>query len=162
MMDQSEEPVEKAIVSLGETYRVLIQNHALQRELSRSTVSPAEMRLIDDMLSLPDANPKLPIEPFSLCEGVVAMLTVIKALRSEVAPAIKRELAGYGREQKTIARTALQLTASNLDSNLRILVDRLADLYGAVSQLDERKSGKAGRIAKRFPELADPSTWSSG
>lgn len=159
-MDELQDQIRKAIDPVRAVYKTLLQNSALRNRLNRAGITDSRQREIERLMRSSDMSSGDAHEPYDVYTCIEALLEVARALAGEVGPSLKREISQQQSQMSSENRIALQMTLSNLDSNVRALVDRLSDLYIATSRLDEHRNGAARSVLRRqFPELAQSHTW---
>lgn len=160
--ETDEDGIQRVVESLNSVYRSITQNETLRGELNRSSITPTQWREVDAVLT--PSTPRRTTatnDLYTLYQGVTAILAVVKALATEVRPSIRSRVT-QARQGRATASALLQMTAANLDGNIKLLLERLTQLYGAVSRLDESRNGKTRAVGAKFPELTDPQTWAVG
>lgn len=157
-----EDEIQRVVDSLNSVYRSISQNETLRVELNRSSITPTQWREVDAVLTPSTPRRKAATNDlYTLYQGLGAMLAVVKVLATEVRPSVRYRVL-QARQGRATPSALLKMTAANLDGNIKLLLERLTELYKAVSRLDETQNGKARTIGAKFPELADPATWAVG
>lgn len=160
--ETSQDEVQRVVDSLNSAYRGITQNETLRGELNRSSITPTQWREVDAILT--PSTPRgttTTNDLYTLYQGLTAMLAIVKALATEVRPSVRSRVT-QARQGRTTANALLQMTAANLDGNIKLLLERLTELYAVVGHLDESQNGKTRKVGAKFPQLADSATWDVG
>lgn len=158
-MSDNWQSIPATVMPVAETYRTLTQNTVLRHAFGNAELSETEWREIEDLAAIADVTEPHKIDLNTIYSGIYAMLALARSLKMEIKPVLSRELTQPRSQMSKQNRVALEMTSSNLESNARMLVDRLSDLYVEISRIDDQTNGEQRAVRKRYPELADPSTW---
>ncbi len=161
-MDELQQQVYNALEPVREVYSTLLQNAVLRTRLGKAGLTDSEWREIESLAIKGPDQPAYELDIYALYSWISTMLAFARALATKVKPALKQELSRTRPQATDSGRIALEMTASNLDSNISVLVDRLSDLYIAVSRLDENRHGSEKALRASFHDLADSKTWQVG
>lgn len=151
--------VRKAIPPITAIYKILMQSAVLRNQFGKADISNTQWREIESLVALGEESVEGNYDVYDLYTYIRAMLAFVHVLTTEIKPAMDRELSLPRHQVSPENRMAVQMTVSNLDNNVRMLLDRLSDLYITVSRLDENQHGPQGALRNEFPDMADPNTW---
>lgn len=159
-MGEIHDEIQESIDPVRSVYETLLRNSVLRNRLNNAGISDSQQREVARLMRLGDVASDDAYDPYDLYTCIEAMLSLARALTTDVGPSIRRELCRPYSQMSRENRIALQMTLSNLDSNVRALIDRISDLYIATTHFDEHRNGAARSVLRRhFRELTDWRTW---
>ena len=158
-MNESQQSVQRAIEPVKVVYQTILQNAVLRNKLAKTGLSDTQWREVERLVALGDTYAPDEYDVYNLYSYIRSMLAFARSLVTEVKPALRSELSRPRSATSTENRVALEMTVSNLDSNVRILLGRLSDLYIAARRVDEKQQGSERARRNEFRDLADAKTW---
>lgn len=157
----SDDAVSRALSALVTNYQGLIHNETIHRELSRSTLTPAQWRDMDALVDVASHTKERINDLYTIYQGISSFLAFVRVLATETRPALRAKVT-QARHRGGAPNSLLEMTASILEDNSRLLLDRIGDLYAAATHLDEQAHGGEHKVGRTFRELNDPATWAIG
>ncbi|MFO8063185.1 MAG: hypothetical protein ACQETQ_03970 [Spirochaetota bacterium] len=148
-----------AALEVKRQYQTLMNNVILRNKAQNTSLSSSQWRDMDRLLLLDEDAEDGSIDVYETYVSIEAMQEFVRLLMTEVRSELRAELSNPRSHVSRENRIALQMTLANFDDNVRRLVDKLAELYVAVAELDEARSGSRQPVRAQFPELTDPASW---
>jgi len=144
------------IEKIGEHYRANISNRFTRRALSTMTLDPGNWNLIEDLTEKFEDYRYQGYHLDELYSQILALARFIYQARKQIAPNL-RMLAGTGSPDRVSEsdRIFKDMAVNNFTSNLKILADRLNELYVKVAAIDKEMAGTKPATYSRIPELRE-------
>jgi hypothetical protein len=145
-----------AIDTIGEHFRANISNRFTRRALSTMTLDPGSWNLIEELTEKVDNYRYQGYHIDELYSQVLALARFVYQARKQIVPNL-RFLAGTGSPDRVSEsdRIFKDMAVNNFGSNLKILADRLNELYVKVAEIDKQLAGSKPTVYSRIPELRE-------
>ncbi|HUX20710.1 MAG TPA: hypothetical protein VMW69_05675 [Spirochaetia bacterium] len=156
-----DDELSRTLRALLTSYESLIRNELIHRELSRSSVTPSQWREMDALAAAAPHASGATVDLYTIYQGIASLLALARVLSTEVRQALRARVT-QSRQHTAASSSLLEMTTANLESNVKLLLDRIADSYAAASRHDAAANGAQRKVARNFPELSDPTTWAIG
>lgn len=145
-----------AIEAIGEHYRGNISNRFTRRALSTMTLDPGSWNLIEDFTEKLENYRYQGYHLDELYSQILAMARFVYQARKQIGPNLKYLSQASGIERVSDAdRIFRDMAVNNFGSNLKILADRLNELYVKVAAIDKESCGQKPPIYTQIPELRE-------
>jgi hypothetical protein len=144
------------IESIGEHYRTNISNRFTRRALSNMTLDPATWNLIEELTEKSDNYRYQGYHPDELYSQVLAMARFIYQSRRQIQPNL-RFLAGSGAPgaMSPSDKVFRDMAVNNFAPNLKILADKVNELYLKVVAIDKEAAGQKPPVFSQISELKE-------
>lgn len=144
------------IESIGEHYRTNISNRFTRRALSALTLDPATWSLIEELTEKSDNYRYQGYHPDELYTQVLAMARFIYQARRQIQPNL-RFLAGTGGSAGMTSSDKVfrDMAVNNFGPNLKILADKVNELYLKVVTIDKEAAGLRPPVFSQISELKE-------
>lgn len=143
------------IESLAEHYRSNISNRFTRRALSTLNLDSANWNLIEE---LTEKSGNYRYQGYHLDElyaQILALARFVYLARRQVGPNL-RQLVSFGSERiSDLDRVLRDMAVVNFGSNLKILSDKLNELYVKIVAIDKEQAGNRTPVYERIAELRE-------
>jgi hypothetical protein len=144
------------IESIGEHYRTNIANRFTRRAISSMTLDPASWNLIEELTEKSDNYRYQGYHPDELYSQVLAMARFVYQSRRQVLPNLRFLTASGGLERITPADKVFRdMAVNNFGPNLKILADKVNELYVKVVAIDKETAGPKPPVYSQISELRE-------
>lgn len=144
-----------AVESIGEHYRSNISNRFTRRALSSMILDAGTWGQIEEMTEKYENYRYQGYHPDELYSQILAMARFIYHARRDIAPNL-RVLASGGRDKVGGSDAVFRdMAIANFGPNLKVLSDKVNELYMKVVALDKESAGAKGPIYSQIPELKE-------
>jgi hypothetical protein len=144
-----------AVEAIGEHFRSNISNRFTRRAISSMILDPGTWSQIEEMTEKVENYRYQGYHPDELYAQILAMSRFIYHARRDLAPNL-RILASGGRDavggQDSVFR---DMAIANFSPNLKILSDKVNELYVKVVTIDKESAGAKGPVCNQIPELKE-------
>lgn len=144
-----------AIESIGEHYRTNISNRFTRRALSSMSLDPGSWSLIEELTEKVDNYRYQGYHLDELYNQVLALSRFVYQARREVAPNLKYTASSGAAPGTSSASDKVfrDMAINNFGPNLKILADKLNELYVKVAAIDKTQAGPRPPVYSQIPEL---------
>ena len=145
------------VESIGEHYRTNISNRFTRRAISTMTLDAGTWNLIEELTEKCDNYRYQGYHPDELYAQVLAMARFVYQARREVLPNLRYlASASGGRERISPADKVFRdMAVNNFGPNLKILADKVNELYVKVVAIDKEAAGQKPPIYTQISELRE-------
>ncbi len=144
-----------AIELIAEHYRTNIANRFTRRALSSLTLDPASWNLIEELTEKGENYRYQGYHPDELYSQILALARFIYQARRQTLPNL-RFLTSSGNDRMTPADKVFRdMAVNNFGPNLKILSDKLNELYVKVVAIDKETSGQKPPVYSQISELRE-------
>lgn len=144
-----------AIELIAEHYRTNIANRFTRRALSSLTLDPASWNLIEELTEKGENYRYQGYHPDELYSQILALARFIYQARRQTLPNL-RFLTSSGNDRMTPADKVFRdMAVNNFGPNLKILSDKLNELYVKVVAIDKETSGQKPPVFSQISELRE-------
>jgi len=144
-----------AIEAIGEHYRSNISNRFTRRAISSMILDASTWSQIAEMTERVENYRYQGYHADELYAQILAMSRFIYHARKDLAPNL-RTLASGGRDTVAGSDTVFRdMAIANFGPNLKILADKVNELYVKVVAIDKESAGAKGPIYSQIPELKE-------
>ncbi|MCX7025168.1 MAG: hypothetical protein NT080_11200 [Spirochaetes bacterium] len=140
------------IESIGEHFRNNISNRYTRRALSSMTIDANSWTLIEELTEKTENYRYQGYHLDELYAQILAMGRFIQHARREVVPNPRLFAAG---SEASSDRVFSNMAASNFGANLKVLADKIHDLYMKTVEIDKESSGPKAPAYTQIPELQE-------
>jgi hypothetical protein len=143
-----------AIESMGEHFRQNISNRFTRRAISTMTLDPGTWNLIEEFTEKSDHYRYQGYHIDELYGQILAMARFIYQARKQIGPNLRYLAQASGGERISDAdRVFRDMAVNNFGSNLKVLADRLNELYVKIAEIDREAAGSKPPVYSKIPEL---------
>lgn len=142
------------IESIGEHYRANIANRFTRRALSSMQLDAGAWTLIEELTEKVENYRYQGYHLDELYAQILALARFIYQARKQVAPNL-RALASVGERLGDMDRVLRDMAVNNFGSNLKVLADKLNELYVKVAAADKAQAGIKPTVLSQMPELRE-------
>ncbi|HTX72809.1 MAG TPA: hypothetical protein VMC79_08270 [Rectinemataceae bacterium] len=145
------------IESIGDHYRTNISNRFTHRALSSMSLDPGTWNLIEELTEKSENYRYQGYHFDELYGQILAAARFIYQAKRQVLPNL-RYLAGgasAGSQGVESDRVFREMAINNFGPNLKILADKLNELYVKVAALDKDAAGQKAPVYTTIPELRE-------
>ncbi len=145
-----------AVEAIGEQYRTNISNRYTRRGISAMTLDAGTWSLIEEMTEKVDNYRFQGYHLDELYAQILAMSRFIYQARRDVLPNL-RFFTSSSRVDNASASDKVfsDMAVNNFGPNLKILADKVNELYMKVVAIDKESAGSKGPIYSQLPELKE-------
>jgi hypothetical protein len=146
-----------AIESIGEHYRANISNRFTRRALSTMSLDPGTWTLIEEMTEKVENYRYQGYHLDELYSQILALARFTYQARREVLPSLRYTASAgnpAGRATDT-DRVFREMAINNFAPNLKILADKLNELYVKVATIDKEAAGQKTPVYSQLSELKE-------
>jgi hypothetical protein len=144
-----------AIEAIGEHYRSNISNRFTRRAISSMILDAGTWSQIEEMTEKVENYRYQGYHPDELYAQIIAMSRFIYQARRDLAPNL-RVLASGGRDKVGGSDAVFRdMAIANFGPNLKILADKVNELYVKVVAIDKESAGAKGPVYSQIPELKE-------
>jgi hypothetical protein len=145
-----------AIEKIGEHYRSNISNRFTRRAITTLTLDPGSWTLIESLTERVEDYRYQGYHLDELYSQIIALARFVYQARKQIVPNL-RFLAGTGSPDRVSEsdRIFKDMAVNNFGSNLKILADRINELYVKVVEIDKEASGPKPPVHSKIPELRE-------
>jgi hypothetical protein len=144
-----------AVEAIGEHYRSNISNRFTRRAISSMSLDAGTWSLIEEMTEKVENFRFQGYHPDELYAQILAMSRFIYRARMELAPNL-RVLVSNSRDMVGGSDAVFRdMAIANFGPNLKILADKINELYVKVVAIDKESAGAKGPIYSQIPELKE-------
>jgi len=145
-----------SVEKIAEHYRANIANRFTRRALTTLTLDSSTWTLVETFTERVEDYRYQGYHLDELYTQVLAMARFIFQARKQIVPNL-RFLAGTGAPDRVSEsdRVLRDMAVTNFSSNLKILADKLNELYVRIAAVDKEFSGTKPPVYSRIPELKD-------
>ncbi len=144
-----------AIESIGEHYRSNISNRFTRRALSAMSLDPGTWSLIEELTEKVDNYRYQGYHLDELYAQILALSRFTYQARREVVPSLRYTASsgtGPGKVSES-DRVFRDMAVNNFGPNLKILADKLNELYVKVATIDKTQAGTRNPVYSQIAEL---------
>ncbi len=136
---------------IGNHYRNNISNRFLRKALTSLPLDKGSWERIERITAVPDLIKMQGYRTIDAYEDILALANLISRLKRDVVPNVRHLMtdAGLGGSDKILQNMA----ASNFPVNVKILADKVNELYLKLIETDKRDN-PAAPVYKKLPELS--------
>ncbi len=143
------------IESIGEHYRTNISNRFTRRALSSMTLDPGTWNLIETMTEKVEDFRYQGYHLDELYSQILAMARFVYQARHQILPSL-RFLASAGNERLNPSdRVFRDMAVNNFAPNLKVLSDKVNELYVKVAAIDKEMAGQKTPVYSQIAELRE-------
>jgi len=146
-----------AIESIGDHYRTNISNRYTRRALSAMTLDPGTWNLIEELTEKSENYRYQGYHLDELYTQILAAARFIYQAKRQILPNL-RFLASSSNGSERITesdKVFREMAVNNFGPNLKILADKLNELYVKVAALDKESAGQKPPVYSTIPELRE-------
>jgi hypothetical protein len=145
-----------AVESIGEHYRTNISNRYTRRGISSMTLDAGTWSQIEELTEKVDNYRFQGYHLDELYSQILAMSRFIYQARRDVLPNL-RFFTSSSRVEKASASDKVfsDMAVNNFGPNLKILADKVNELYVKVVAIDKESAGPKGPVYSQLPELKE-------
>ena len=146
-----------AIESIGDHYRTNISNRYTRRALSAMTLDPGTWNLIEELTEKSENYRYQGYHLDELYTQILAAARFIYQAKRQILPNL-RFLASSSNGSERITesdKVFREMAVNNFGPNLKILADKLNELYVKVAVLDKESAGQKPPVYSTIPELRE-------
>ena len=140
--------------SIGEHFRTNISNRFTRRAISSLDLDPGTWSLIEELTENVDDYRYQGYHFDELYAQILAMARFVYRVRRDLLPNI-RFLAGGNDGAASSDKVIRDMAIMNFSPNLKILADKVNELYVKVVALDKEDAGPKGPVYNSIPELRE-------
>ena len=146
-----------AIESMGEHYRSNTSNRFTRRALSSMTLDPGTWNLIEDFTEKSENYRYQGYHLDELYSQILAMARFVYQARKQIGPSLRYLAQSSGGSERFTDsdRILRDMAVNNFGSNLKILADRLNELYVKVAAIDKEAAGQKSPVYSQIAELRE-------
>jgi len=143
-----------AIELIAEHYRTNISNRFTRRAISTMTLDPSTWNLIEELTEKGENYRYQGYHPDELYQQILAMARFIYQARRQVAPNLRFLTSSPGADKVAQAdRVFRDMAVNNFGPNLKILADKVNELYVKVVAIDKESAGPRPPVFSQISEL---------
>jgi hypothetical protein len=143
------------IETIGEHYRANISNRFTRRALSSMTLDPGTWTLIETFTERVEDYRYQGYHLDELYSQILAMARFVYQARHQILPSL-RFLASSGNERMNPADKVFRdMAVNNFAPNLKVLADRVNELYVKVAAVDKEMAGVKPTVYSQIVELRE-------
>lgn len=144
-----------AVEAIAEHYRSNISNRFTRRAISSMSLDAGTWSQIEEMTEKIENYRYQGYHPDELYAQIIAMSRFIYHARRDLAPNL-RVLASGGRDKVGGSDAVFRdMAIANFGPNLKILADKVNELYVKVVAIDKESAGAKGPVYSQIPELKE-------
>ncbi|HOX33076.1 MAG TPA: hypothetical protein PLB91_12150 [Spirochaetales bacterium] len=144
------------IESIAEHYRTNISNRFTRRALSSMTLDPATWNLIEELTEKGENYRYQGYHPDELYTQVLAMARFIYQSRRQIQPNLRFLTGSAGSAGLSSSdRVFRDMAVNNFGPNLKILADKVNELYVKVVAIDKDTAGARPPVYSQISELKE-------
>jgi hypothetical protein len=144
-----------AVDSIGEHFRSNISNRFTRGGISSMVLDPGTWNLIEEMTEKAE-NYRYQGYHFDEIYGqILAMARFIYHARRDLLPNIRMYASGGNDRAGATDKVFRDMAITNFGPNLKILADKVNDLYLKVAAIDKESAGQKGMVLSQIPELKE-------
>lgn len=147
-----------AIESIGEYYRTNIANRFTRRAISAMTLDPGTWNLIEEFTEKVDNYRYQGYHFDELYAQILAMARFVYQARREIAPKLRylASSGGAGGIKVTESdRVFREMAVNNFNPNLKVLADKVNELYVKVAAIDKESAGSKQPVYTQINDLRE-------
>jgi len=144
-----------AIEAIAEHFRSNISNRFTRRALSTMTFDPATWNLIEEFTEKGENYRYQGYHPDELYSQILAMARFVYQSRRQVLPNLRFLTASPKDGMQSSDKVLSDMAVNNFGPNLKILADKINELYVKVVALDKETAGQRPPIYSQIPELRE-------
>ncbi len=155
-MQVKEPEIFAAIEAIGDYYRTNIVNRFTRRAVSTMSLDPQSWNLIEEFTEKLDNYRYQGYHFDELYAQILAMARFVYQARRDIAPKLNylASSGGAGRENGP-DRILRDMAVANFGPNLKVLADKVNELYLKVVNLDKESAGKSQPVYATISELKE-------
>ncbi|MGO8693631.1 MAG: hypothetical protein ACLQMF_08180 [Rectinemataceae bacterium] len=145
------------IESIGDHYRTNISNRFTRRALSSMTLDPGTWNLIEELTEKAENYRYQGYHLDELYSQILATARFVYQAKRQILPNL-RYLASSSPSSGRISETdkvLREMAVNNFSPNLKILADKLNELYVKVAALDKESAGQKPAVYTTITELRE-------
>jgi hypothetical protein len=144
------------IEAIGEHYRANIANRFTRRALSSMTLDQATWNMIEELTEKCDNYRYQGYHPDEIYTQVLAMARFIYQSRRQVLPNLRFLTATSGADRISPSDKVFRdMAVNNFGPNLKILADKVNELYVKVVAIDKDAAGQKPPVYSQISELRE-------
>jgi hypothetical protein len=145
-----------AIEAIGDHYRTNISNRFTRRAISSMTLDAGTWNLIEEMTEKMENYRYQGYHLDELYSQILAMARFVFHARRDILPNLRILTSATRAEKVSTADTVLrEMAIDNFGPNLKILADKINELYVKVVSIDKDNAGPKGPVFSQIPELKE-------
>jgi len=144
-----------AIETIAEHYRTNISNRFTRRGLSTMTLDPASWALIEELTEKSENYRYQGYHLDELYSQILAMARLVYQARRQVMPNLRFLTASSGDRVSPADKVFRDMAVNNFGPNLKILADKINELYVKVVDIDKAGAGQRPAVYSQIPELRE-------
>jgi len=146
-----------AIEAIGAYYRSNIVNRFTRRAISMMTLDPQSWNLIEDFTEKLENYRYQGYHLDELYSQILAMARFVYQARRDIAPKLSylASSGGSSIRESSADRTLRDMAVANFGPNLKVLADKVNELYMKVINLDKEGAGKGQPVYATISELKE-------
>jgi hypothetical protein len=143
-----------SVEGIAEHFKTNISNPYMRRGLSSMVLDPGTWNLIEELTEKYENYRYQGYHFDELYGQILALARFIYQARRELLPNI-RFLAGGGARGANSDKVFRDMAVANFGPNLKILADKVNELYVSVAAIDRENAGPRGPVFGQIPELKE-------
>jgi hypothetical protein len=144
------------VEAIAEHYRSNIANRFTRRALSTMTLDPATWNLIEELTEKSDNYRYQGYHPDEIYSQVLAIARFVYQSRKQVLPNLRFLTGSAGVERISPADKVFRdMAVNNFGPNLKILADKVNELYVKVVAIDKESAGQKPPVYSQISELRE-------
>jgi hypothetical protein len=145
-----------AVAAIGEHYRTNISNRFTRRGISSMTLDAGTWNLIEELTEKSDNYRFQGYHLDELYAQILAMSRFIYQARRDVLPNLRFYLSSSRAEKASSSdKVFSDMAINNFGPNLKILADKVNELYMKVVAIDKESAGSKVPVYSQLPELRE-------
>ena len=146
-----------AIEAIAEHYRSNIANRFTRRAMTSMTLDPGSWALIEELTEKSDNYRYQGYHLDEIYNQILAVARFIYQARRQVLPNLRflTNSAGVLDRATPVDRVFRDMAVNNFGPNLKILADRINELYVKVTAIDKESAGQKAPVYSQIPELRE-------
>ncbi|MDA8427077.1 MAG: hypothetical protein M0Z80_13165 [Treponema sp.] len=144
------------IESIGDHYRTNISNRFTRRALSSMTLDPGTWNLIEELTEKAENYRYQGYHLDELYSQILAAARFVYQAKRQILPNLRYLASGSVGSRMAETDTVLrEMAVNNFGPNLKILADKLNELYVKVAALDKESAGQKPAVYTTITELRE-------
>jgi len=153
---QIKDPEIFAVVeAIGEHFRTNISNRFTRRGISTMALDPGTWNLIEELTEKVENYRYQGYHFDELYSQVLAMARFVYQARRDLLPNIRFLISGADEGGSASDKVFRNMAIMNFGPNLKILSDRVNELYVKVVAIDKENAGRKSPVYSQIPELRE-------
>jgi hypothetical protein len=146
-----------AVEAIGEHYRTNIANRFTRRALSAMILDQSTWGLIEELTEKAENYRYQGYHLDELYGQILAMGRFVSQARKELVPNIRRLVpsSSEGAREGAADKVLRDMAVANFGANLKILADKVNDLYMKTAAIDKAAAGAKRPVFDQIPELKE-------